>query len=86
MPIRIQDFVFDEFNESEMERHGVRAEEVFEVLDSDTWQLKRNKGRHAESQPYVMIGTTKGGRLLYIPIQPVDLEAGLWRPATAFTP
>ena len=89
MPLRIDDFEFDEHNEAEMARHGVTPAEVFEVLSRGPgaglarYQIRRNRKQHAENQPYVMIGATYGGRMLLIPIKPLD-ELGLWRPATAF--
>jgi len=86
MRMRIADFVIDEHNEKEMAAHGVTPEEVFEVLDSGTWRLHRNHGTQATLRPYIMVGVTNGGRLLCIPIQPVDADSGVWRPATAFTP
>ncbi len=86
MEIKVFDLQIDDANEAEMAAHGVDAEEVYQVLDSGAWTLKRNHGPQADLRPYIMVGLTENGRLLYIPIQPVDRESGLWRPATAFTP
>jgi len=85
MAPRVWDFQIDEFNEAEMAEHDVTPEEVWQVLNSK-WRVFRNHGPQADAQPYVLSGVTEGGRLLHIPIQPIEPENGLWRPATAFTP
>ena len=82
--MRIDDFQLDEGNEAEMARHGVMVAEVLQVLRRGDFRLARNKGPHAERQPYIMIGRTDGGRELRIPIGPVVGQPGVWRPATAF--
>lgn len=86
MALRIVDFEIDEHNEREMAAHGVTPSEVFQVLLSGSWRLRKNHGAQAVQRPYIMIGLTDGGRLLYIPIQLIDEELGVWRPVTAFTP
>ncbi|MGE0600317.1 MAG: hypothetical protein AB7J35_14295 [Dehalococcoidia bacterium] len=84
--ININRFQYDEQNEAEMDEHDVKFWEVEEVRLSETWRLRKNKRKHRAKQPYIMIGFTEAGRLLWIPIQPVDKAEGVWRPATAFTP
>ena len=85
MEILVFDFEIDDFNAAEMAAHDVEPSEVYEVLESN-WKLKRNDGPGAALRPYILVGVTHAGRLLYIPIQPVSLKDGVWRPATAFTP
>lgn len=82
MPL-VDDFQFDDHNIEEMTAHSVTVREALQVLRSD-FQVFRNKSPHSVSQPYVVVGWTLGGRLLAIPIQPIDEASGLWRPATAF--
>lgn len=84
--MRIEDFEFDDYNEDEMWRHGVTPREVLQVLDRGDYRIYRNKGIHADRQPYVMEGPTYGGRVLRIPIKPLDDTPGVWRPATAYEP
>lgn len=86
MEIRVYDFEIDDFNAAEMAEHAVDPAEVYEVLDSGNWTLRRNGGSGAATQPYIMVGRTDAGRWLNIPIQPISERDGLWRPATAFTP
>ncbi len=71
---------FDERNTEEIARHGVTAREVEQVLYGEP-KFFRNKKRHAA--PTIMVGLTRGGRLLTVPIAPTAIE-GIWRPATAF--
>lgn len=68
-------------NRFHIERHGITADEVFQVLDNSLYVIIRNRNEHRA--PYVMIGPTYGGRLLTIPIAPTDLD-GVWRPSTAW--
>ena len=77
---RVDSLEFDEYNESEMARHGVTEREVRQVLRGEP-VFVRNAGRH--SAPYLMIGRTRGGRLLTIPLEETRI-LGTWRPATAF--
>lgn len=83
-PIYIDDFEIDDDNERHMiERHGVYAEDLYEVLSNGAYEVVENEGPHQLSQPYALIGYTDAGRRLYIPIQPT-IHEGVWRPATAF--
>ncbi|MBI2908309.1 MAG: hypothetical protein HYX92_11730 [Chloroflexi bacterium] len=80
MVVTIDSIVVDDYNESEMNRHGVSVREVFQVLEGE-FELLRNAGGHEAT--YLMVGKTRGGRWLTIPIAPTP-QAGVWRPATAF--
>jgi hypothetical protein len=84
--IHVTGFQYDDQNEAEMDMHDVKSWEVEEVRLSDNPRFRKNKRKHRKKQPYVMIGVTDAGRLLWIPIGPVDKTAGVWRPATAYTP
>jgi len=80
MAIKIDDIEVDDYNESEMNRHGVSVREVLQVFNSD-FQLFRNANKHEAT--HLVIGKTLGGRWLTIPIAPTS-QPGVWRPATAF--
>jgi hypothetical protein len=80
MPVRVAELEFDEWNEAEFERHGVREREIRQVLD-DAPAFFRNKRPHTAQ--LVMIGPTLGGRLLTVPLAPTARD-GVWRPATAW--
>ncbi len=81
MALRIYELQIDEWNKREYAAHGVSTDEVFQVLDKGPVFLRNSKG-HAAT--ILMIGPTGGGRLLTIPLQPINEQEGLWRPATAF--
>lgn len=80
MPIQIFDLEFDDWNETEIARHGVRAREIRQVLDNVPIFV-RNKKRHPA--PIVMIGPTDGGRMLTVPLGKTG-RPEVWRPATAW--
>jgi len=71
----------EEGNRAHIERHGITADEVFQVLDNGLFVIIRNRGKRRA--PYVMIGPTYGGRLLTGPITPTAVD-GVWRPSTAW--
>lgn len=81
MRLRVYDLEFDDGNLDEMHEHHVSEEEVWQVLDNQPGFFENKKGHEA---PVVMVGPTFGGRMLTIPIKPIDEESGLWRPATAW--
>jgi len=78
--VLIYDVEIDEYNESEMARHGVGPDEVGQILDDEP-RFYANKGGHSATR--VMVGKTYGGRLLTVPLAPTPVE-GTWRPATAY--
>ncbi len=80
MAIEIDAIEVDDYNESEMNRHGVSVREVLQVVNGDFEVLRNAKAHDA---PYLMVGKTLAGRWLTIPIVPTD-QPGVWRPATAF--
>ncbi len=80
MGIKIDDIEVDDYNESEMLRHGVSVREVLQVLDGD-FELFRNANKRGAT--HLVVGKTLGGRWLTIPISPTS-QPGVWRPATAF--
>ena len=80
MDIDIDSIEVDDYNESEMNRHGVSVREVLQVAEGE-FQLLQNANEH--NAIYLMVGKTVGGRWLTIPIAPTG-QPGVWRPATAF--
>jgi hypothetical protein len=77
---QVFEFEFDDGNEEEMARHGVRPLEVLQVLDLRP-AFFRNKKKHAAT--LIMVGPTDGGRFLTVPIAPTPVQ-GRWRPVTAW--
>lgn len=72
--------VFDDENEAKFARHAVTAGEVLQVYDK--WpRFYENRGNRRAS--HVMLGPTRSGRMLVVPIER-DGPEGVWRPVTAF--
>jgi hypothetical protein len=78
--MRIDELEFDEYNEGEIASHGVTIREVRQVHEGGFGILK-NASAHTAT--HLMVGKTRGGRWLTIPIAPTA-KPGVWRPATAF--
>ena len=78
--IDVQGLVFDDENEAKFERHRVTVAEVQQVYDKWPRYYENRAGSRAT---HVMVGPTRTGRLLVVPLERWDQE-GLWRPVTAF--
>lgn len=71
---------FDDENEAKFRLHGVSVDEVQQVFEKwPRFYLNRLERRAT----HVMIGPTRSGRMIVVPIEPWNAE-GLWRPVTAF--
>ena len=83
--VDVQLLLFDDENEAKFEAHGVTASEVQQVFDKWPRYYRNRPGRRAT---HVMVGPTRHGDLLVVPIEPIgtfgDVEDGVWRPVTAF--
>lgn len=78
--IDVAGLYFDDENEAKFMSHGVSVDEVQQVLDKwPRFYINRLERRAT----HVMIGPTRAGRMLVVPIERWD-HAGLWRPVTAF--
>ena len=78
--LEIYEFSFDDFNIEEFARHGIRWEQVDQVLDN-TFATQRNRKQRRAT--YLVIGKDNGGRFISLPIEPTH-ESTLWRPVTAY--
>lgn len=78
--VHIAELEIDNDNEGELFRHGITAEELFQLLD-DEYRVFRNR-RHRAAQ-VLLIGRTHGGRVLTVPIASTHIE-GRWRPVTGW--
>lgn len=76
----IAELEIDDGNEKEMAAHGVSAREILQLLENPIRVFRNKKDRAA---PYLMIGVTRGGRVLTAPIVETPV-AGRWRPITAW--
>jgi hypothetical protein len=78
--IDVAGLVFDDENEAKFARHALTISDVLEVFEK--WpRYYVNRGMRRAS--HVMIGPTRQGRLLVVPIETWG-ATGLWRPVTAF--
>jgi uncharacterized DUF497 family protein len=75
----VTELVFDALNELKLADHGVTIMEVLEVMDNQPRFFTNRRARRAS---HVMIGPTRSGRVLVVPIE--DWGRGIWRPVTAF--
>lgn len=80
MALDISELEFDDGNRTEFERHGVTEREIIQVLQGP-FRVFRNRRHRAGG--YLMIGPTRGGRLLTVPIAATAV-IGRWRPVTAW--
>lgn len=78
--LEIYEFAFDDVNIEEFARHGIRWEQVDQVLDNPFATQRNRKQRRAT---YLVIGMDNGRRYLSVPIEPTH-ESTLWRPVTAY--
>jgi uncharacterized DUF497 family protein len=78
--IQIYAFLFDDENEEKLALHGIRTEQVEQILDERPLILPNRKGRRAA---YLMIGRDWGGACIAVPIEPTH-DPRVWRPVTAW--
>lgn len=81
MEIDVAALAFDDDNEAKFSRHKVTAAEVQQVLAR--WPRFYLNMRPSRAT-HVMIGPTRAGRVLLVPIEP--LADATWRPVTAYEP
>lgn len=79
-PPRVADFVFDDENVDKMWEHGIRQEQVRQVLDNRPAIVVNRKGRRGL---YMIIGRDNGGACITVPIEPTA-DVLVWRPITAW--
>ena len=78
--IDVAALVFDDDNEIKFTSHRVTVVEVQEVFAK--WpKFYSNHARTRAS--HVMVGPTRSGRILVVPIEPLGVD-DLWRPVTAY--
>ena len=75
---KITDLEFDDGNIEELHDHGIRPQEVWQLLD-DAYTMMKNK--KTASGDRKLIGKTHGGRALTLILAQTPVE-GLWRPIT----
>ena len=79
-PPRVADFAFDDENVDKMWEHGIRQEQVRQVLDNRPAIVVNRKGRRGL---YMIIGRDNGGACIAVPIEPTT-DVLVWRPITAW--
>jgi uncharacterized DUF497 family protein len=78
--IQIYAFLFDEENEEKLAAHGIRQEQVAQILDDDYRVESNRKGRRAV---FLVIGRDWGGACIAVPVEPTH-DPYLWRPIAAW--
>lgn len=78
--IDVAALVFDDENEPKFTSHQVTVAEVQQVFTKWPKYYVNRAGTRAS---HVMIGPTRSGRTLVVPIEPTGID-DLWRPVTAF--
>ena len=81
MVVDVAALLFDDANEAKFLRNRVDLIEVQQVFERRPRYYRNRLNRRAS---HVMLGQTRTGRPLVVPIE--DLGEGLWRPVTAFEP
>ncbi|HEV8683313.1 MAG TPA: BrnT family toxin [Actinomycetota bacterium] len=67
--LRLDELLWDEDNEEHIARHGVRPEEVEEVVFDRASLFLRT--RREEVQRYLVLGLTEAGRALFVVLEPL---------------
>lgn len=78
--VQIRAFVFDDLNEEKLAAHGVRPEQVDQLLDGPIVVAANRKGRRAS---YLVIGRDWGGTCIAVPVEPTH-DPLVWRPVTGW--
>jgi hypothetical protein len=78
--IDVAALAFDDGNEAKFAANKITASEVQQVLDKWPRFYVNRPERRAS---HVMLGPTRGGRILVVPIEALGVD-DLWRPVTAF--
>lgn len=82
--VRVDAFAWDEVNESKVERHGLSADRVDEVLDRRVAIFRNRRGMRGA---YLLVGRDFQGRHITVIIERyavVDPNEHIWRPVTAW--
>ena len=76
--IHIYAFLYDEENDEKFAVHGIRREQVAQILD-DEFRIEPN--RKARRAAYLVIGRDWDGACIAVPIEPTH-DPYLWRSIT----
>ena len=79
-PPRIADFALDDENIDKMREHGIRPEQVVQVLDNRPVVVVNRRERRGL---YLIIGRDDGGACITIPVESTS-DSTVWRPITAW--
>jgi hypothetical protein len=76
----IEGFLIDEVNESKFASHGLRTEQIIQVLENTYVIVPNRKQRRGL---FLVIGRDSGGACIAIPVEQT-YEENVWRPITAW--
>ena len=80
---RVRSFQFDPTNIEHIERHGLDADLVYEVLEGEP-HVRRNHPPPGRTGSHLLIGPAADGTMWTIVLTAIDRKAGLWRPITGW--
>jgi uncharacterized DUF497 family protein len=70
--VRIDELLWDDWNEDHVAKHGVDPIEVEDVVFDPSSRVLRTRG--AEQRRYVVLGLTEAGRYLLVVLEPLAGE------------
>jgi hypothetical protein len=77
---QVTGFLIDDGNEDKFARHGLRYQQILQILEIEYVILRNRAGRRA---PYLAIGRDNSGMCVTVPIEPIT-DPTMWRPVTAW--
>jgi len=78
--VQIRAFLFDDVNEAKLAAHGIRPEQLDQLLDEEFVAFPNRKERRGL---YLVIGRDWGGMCIAAPVEATH-DRYLWRPITAW--
>lgn len=79
---RVEEFLWDDLNESKVQGHGLSADAVDSILEATSFAIFANK--RGMRGAYQLVGRDYTGRFITVIIQPTPGDPHLWRPVTAW--
>jgi hypothetical protein len=77
--LEIDGLYFDQLNMEKMAQYNVTIREALEMIDGSPKGFRN----HSEGAPWILVGATRSGRMLTMPLDPTA-EPAIWRPRTAY--
>ena len=78
---KVQTFAWDEDNEEHVDRHGLTAEAIDQILAERVVAFRNKRGARGA---YLVVGRDFQGRYLTVIIEPSPVDSTEWRVITAW--